>query len=294
MSTLVELISPTDTIAFEATPNPGGLGFVYDNVTLEKWYELPAVAPRISKRPNANGAYGLGKIFTKEHTPIVAGQFFGASSLDALIARNRLNALFSDGESITMRVTDELGSTSRTVWLLESTNKFRYDFSHFPLDISLVAPDPRRYGSTVSSSDGMPTSGSGLVWNLGTAPSGLYWDWGTVGIAGRVQLTNTGSTTTFPRVEVGGAGGFDAGFRVTEVETGRALTFIRATNLGEVVVFDSRTERATLASGDVTAFLSSRGWFSIPAGATRQYQINPLGATSGNPTITAYADPAFM
>lgn len=292
MGTVIELISATDTIAFYPTPEDNG--WVYDNVSLDEWYALPSTDPKVSKRPNANGAFGLGQIYTKEARPIVTGQYYGLTPVDALAQRNRLNALFSEGQMITMRVTDELGSTTRTVWLLETSSKFRYDFSHFPFDIALVAPDPRRYGPTVTDSEGMPSAGSGLVWNLGTAPSGLYFDWGTAGVAGQVEFTNAGSATTFPRIAVGGAGAFAAGFRVTEIETGRELIFNRATNAGDVIVLDSRSQRATLAAGDVTGFLSSRDWFAIPAGATRRYQINPLGSYTGSPLITIYAAPANL
>lgn len=293
MTTIVELITPTDTISFGPAPEPGS-PWVYNNDTLDAWYALPAVDAKVTKRPNAHGAYGLGQIFTKEHRPILNGQYYGENVTDALRARARLNAIFRDGRSVTMRVTDELGATTREVWLIESAPTFHYDFSHFPFDLVFVAPDPRRYGPTESASDGMPGGGTGLFWNLGTAPSGLFFDWGVAGTAGRVSYTNAGSATTYPRIEVGGPGAFSAGFRVTEIETGRELTFERSTNDGEVVVLDSRTKRATIGSGDVTAFLSSRDWFSIPAGATRRYQINPLGAVTGSPTITIYAAPATL
>lgn len=292
MTTTVELISATDSIMF--SPSPDVSGWVYDNETLDAWYALPAADPKLAKRPNAHGAFGLGQIFTKEHRPIITGQYYGVSTADALVARNRLSAFFADGKPVTMRVTDELGVTTRQVWLIESSTTFRYDFSHFPFDVVCVAPDPRRYGPQASDTEGMPSAGSGLVWNLGTAGSGLFFDWGSAGVMGQVEFTNTGTATAFPRIDVGGAGGFDLGFRITEVETGRELIFKRATNLGEIIVFDSRTQRATLGSGDMTAFLSSRDWFSVPAGATRRYQINPLGSVSGAPTITLYASPAYL
>lgn len=292
MPTIVELISPTDAITFRSAPDTDG--WVYNNATLDAWYALPTADLKLSKRPNAHGAFGLGQIFAKEHRPVVTGQYYGASAADALVARNRLNALFADGKPVTMRVTDDLGATTRQVWLIEADTTFRYDFSHFPFDLALVAPDPRRYGPTTSDTEGMPSAGSGLVWNLGTAGSGLYFDWGSAGVLGQVEFTNMGIATTLPRIEVGGPGSFAAGFRITEVETGRELIFERATNAGEIIVFDSRTQRATIGQGDMTAFLSSRDWFAVPAGATRRYQINPLGAVTGTPTITLYAAPAYM
>lgn len=291
--TTIELISATDTITLTPAPEPGA-PWVYDNVTLDAWYALPETDPKVSKRPNAHGAYSLGQVFTKEHRPIVSGQYFGGSTLEALVARNRLNALFSDGKSLIMRVTDELGESTREVWLINAANNFRHDFSHFPFDLVFVAHDPRRYGPIQTTTDGMPSSGTGLFWHLGTAPSGLYFDWGAQGNLGQVTFTNPGSASTFPRIEVGGPGSFDAGFRITEVETGRELTLNRQTNLGEIVVFNSKTQRATIGSGDVTAFLSSRDWFSIPAGATRRYQITPLGSVADSPTITLYASAADL
>lgn len=292
MTTVVELISANDSIAFY--PSPDVNGWVYDNDTLKAWYASPQSEAKINKRANAHGAFGLGQVFKKEHHPIVSGKFYGATATDALVARNRLNALAMDGNSITMRVTDELGPSTREVWLLESDTEFLYDFAYFPFDLSLVAPDPRRYGALYSATDGMPSAGGGLFWNLGTAPSGLYFDWGVAGTLGQVSFTNTGGAETFPRIEVGGAGSFAAGFRLTEIETGRELTYVQSTNFGDVVVFDSRTGRATLGSGDVTKYLTSRDWFAVPAGATRRYQVNPLGAVTGSPTVAIYVAPANM
>lgn len=292
VTTIVEIITPTDSLGFY--PSPDVNGWVYDNVTLDAWYAQADADPDVNRRPNAHGAFNLGQIFTGEHRPVISGQYYGISQTAALVARNRLAALFNDGQAVVMRVTDELGATSRQVWLVTREAPFRNDFTHFTFDIVFVAPDPRRYGPASMIPVGMPSAGSGLMWNLGTAGSGLFFDWGTEGVTGLVSYTNDGATTTFPRIEVGGAGGFAVGFRVTEVETGRELTVVRATNAGEVIVLDSRTQRATLAAGDVTGSLSSRDWFSVPAGATRRYQITPLGAVSGAPTMTLYAAPAYL
>ena len=293
MPIIVELISSAGSITLNPAPDTAS-PWVYNNATLDAWYALAPADPRLSKRPNAPGAYDPGQIYSAEHRPIVNGQYYGQSAAEALAARNDLNALFSDGRSVTMRVTDDLGATSREVWLLEADTAFRYDFAHFPFDLVFVAPDPRRYAPTTSDSQGVPEAGTGLVWDLGTAASGLFFDWGSEGVLGQVSFTNGGTATTFPRIEVGGAGAFVDGFRLTEIETGRELTFERSTNAGEAVVFDSRTQRATLASGDVTAFLSSREWFEIPAATTRRYQLSPLGAVTGAPTITIYAASAYL
>ena len=294
MPTIVEIITPLDTFPFYPTPDVNG--WVYDNETLDAWYAQAEADPDVNRRPNAHGAFNLGQIFTGEHRPIISGQYYGTSQADALTARDRLASLFNDGEPVVMRVTDELRATSRQVWLITREAPFTHDFTHFDFDLVFVAPDPRRYSPASSKSDGIPSSGSGLVWDLGTAGSGLYFDWGTAGRPGQVSFTNTGQAATFPRIEVGGPGAFAAGFRITEIETGRELTYLPATNAGDVIVFDSRTQRATInnGGGDVTGSMSKRQWFAIPAGETRRYQINPLGGVTGAPTITLYAAPAYL
>jgi hypothetical protein len=288
----VTLTSPDDSITFRALPEFGG--FVYDNETLQRWYEPAETEPEVDSRPNANGSYGLGTVYTSEHRPLIVGQYYGANSIEAKAQRQRLIAMRNEGNPIKMTVKDESGMvTSREVWLVDYAAPFAADFSHFTFDIDLIAPDPLRYGAETSASDGMPTQGSGLVWNLGTAPSGLYFDWGTPGNPGRISLTNNGGTASAPRIEVGGAGAIGGGFRVTEMETGRELTFARATFNSDVIIFDSRTQRAYLNGGDVTGLMTARQWFSIPKGATRRYQITPLGTVSGSPTITGYVGSAW-
>lgn len=290
MTTIVELISATDTITFYPTPDVNG--WVYDNATLDAWYALPDVEAPQSKRPNAHGIYGLGQVFTGAALPVLVGQRYSTSVENALGARNRLSAMFQDGTAITMRVSDEYMATTRTVHMVDFDAPFRYGFDHFPFDISFVSPDPRRYGPGSTTIGGLPTPEGGLFWDLGTAGSGLYFDWGAAGDLGQLTFTNEGFTATFPRITV--TGRFFVGFRLTEIETGREITYVDSTATGESIVFDSRTQRATNQGQDVTRFLSSRDWFTIPAGATRRYQITSLGATSGTPQMTLYVAPAFM
>lgn len=292
-ATYIEVASDADTITFHATPDI--TGYVYDNETLEYWYALAEVETNLDKRPNAHGAFPLGTVYLQEHRPLLVGQFYGSTSLDALLARERLSALFNSGQTVTLRVVDELRATSRTVQLVNFEAPFRHGFEWFPFDLAFVATDPRRYDATiVVGPEALPASGTGLVWDLGTAGSGLFFDWGTVGTLGQVAFTNTGITETYPRIEVGGGGAFLGGFYVTEIETGRSLRYERATYPGEVVVFDSRTQRATLNGADVTGGLSRREWFTVPSGATRRYQINSIGSTSGAVAITLYAAPAYL
>lgn len=287
----MQLVSPTDSILL--TGDDIGGKWIYDNPAMASWLALAEVEVKLSKRPNAHGTYDIDQLYTAEHRTEIPGQFYGDSTLDAATARNRLNALFNDGRPIMLVVTDDLGSTFRVVTLVDQDAPWKLD-THFTFTITLVATDPRRYGPAQIDEEGMPVGSSGLVWNLGTAPSGLFFDWGTPGTDGQVVFTNTGAAVSSPLIEVGGAGAFPGGFRVTETETGRELTLAYETGLGDRVRLNSRTHRATLNGGDITRFMTSRKWFTVPAGETRHYQITALAGYTGSPTIKITGSPAYL
>lgn len=287
----MQLTSPSDTILLTGDDIAGK--WIYDNDAMTAWLALADVEVKLSSRPNAHGVYDIDQLYLGEHRTPIDGQYFGTSTLDAAEARNRLSAMFNDGRPIVLVVTDELGSTYRSVTVIDFEAPWKLD-THFTFSVVLLATDPRRYGAPQVDEEGMPVGSSGLVWNLGTSGSGLYFDWGTPGTLGQVEFTNTGVAVSSPLIEVGGAGGFLGGFRVTEVETGRELTITLGTGTGDVIRLNSRTGRATLNGGDVTRFMTSRKWFNVPRGVTRHYQITPLAGYTGSPTIKITGSPAYL
>lgn len=287
----MQLTSPVDSLLL--TGDDIGGKWIYDNDSLTSWLALADIEVKLSSRPNAHGAYDVDQLFATEHRTTIDGQFYGSSTTEAAEARNRLHAMFNDGRPIILAVTDELGSTYRTVTLITCDTPWKLD-THFTFHVVLVAPDPRRYGPAQVDEDGMPVGSSGLVWNLGTAPSGLYFDWGTPGTLGQVEFTNTGAAVSSPIIETGGPGTLPGGFRVTEIETGRELTIGITIAAGDVLRLNSRTRRATLNGADVTRFMTARKWFTVPSGVTRRYQITPLAGFTGSPTIKITGSPAYL
>lgn len=301
--TTITLDSSRDSITFTPTgadvdafgAAPLGGAFLYGDESLDAWYALPSPQITLAKRANAHGSFGLGKTYVDAAEPKIIGQYLGLTHEDAANARERLSAMYNDGGPVVMRVTDVLGTTSRVVWIADLSIDWTAT-ERFTVDMSMVAPDPRRYGPLQTSPGvGLPTASSGLVWNLGTAPSGLYFDWGTAGTPGTISMTNDGNAEAYPTVIVGGGGGFTDGFRVSEVETGRELVFPYLVDKDTTITLNSRTRRASQNSGgDVTELLTSRQWFSVPSGATRTYLISPLGGVTGAPTFRATMMPAHL
>ncbi len=288
---IITLESSFDTITMTGT-NLGG--FIYDNATLNAWLKLSEVNVKLNKRPNAHGTYSPDQLFTGEARVPISGQFYGFAPLDAVHARNQMSAMFNDGRPITMTVTDDLGATSRTGFLVSYEPDWNPD-GHFAFTAELAAADPRRYGPVVPVSTGLATASSGLVWPLGIDDADdLFWDWGTAGTGGRVEFTNDGNTTTYPIMLAGTDGDMAEGFELTEVQTGRSIIYPVGT-AGGVVRIDNRTQRVTINGGDVTGNLTRREWFAIPPGGTTyEYQFVTLGATTGAPTLQLLVANAYL
>lgn len=290
METVIEITTGYDTLTMTGT-DVWGNGWIYDNDTLDAWFKLAPVAVKLNKRPNAHGTYLPDQLFTEEHRTSIVGQYFGATVLDAAQARNRLTALFNDGRPVMITVTDDLGATSRVGLVIEASPEWEPD-THFRFTLTIAAADPRRYGTMRDASTGLATPGSGLVWPLGTNPA-AFWDWGTEGATGRTSFTNYGNTSTYPVLLVGEGGSLPEGFVITEIETGRQLTYSRSTS-GQIVRLDTRTRRVTINGGDVTGGLTRREWFEVPANTTRTYHLAALGAVVGAPRLEISGADAYL
>lgn len=279
------LSSSTDSITLYGD-DPYASGFTYRNETLTSWYELPDVEAQIDSRPNDYGAFGWERIYAGAAKPQITGTFFGSSLIDAAAARRRLTGLYASGTPITMTVIDELGTFSRSVNVIAASVPWD-PTAIFEFTLGTVAVDPRRYGVLQNITTGTPTASSGLVWPLGSGGAGVaYFNWGTAGNSGTVSFTNSGNAQTIPAMTVTG-GSIANGFRITEVETSRELTYAADVASTDVIRLDGRTKTVTInGSGAFSQRLSSRRWPFIPAKATRTYLFTPLGATTGTPTLS--------
>lgn len=289
MSPTIRLTSKTDSILFTGTDV--GSGWIYDNEALSSWMKLPGVRANFHNRANGHGTFRPDRLYLESAKLDLPGQYFGIDAVDSELARRRLTGMFSEGRSVTMEVTTDLGIERREVYLLDGTPEWT-PYNHFEFDLALEAPDPRRYGPAVNDMTSLPSPSSGLTWPLGSSPSGLYFDWGTPGTLGQIAYTNLGNAESYPTLFV--TGGLEVGFRVTELETGRELAIVGGVSEAQTVELNSRTRRAKIGASDVTGRMTSREWFTLPPGETRRYQFATLGGTSGTPSLKLTAAPAYL
>lgn len=259
------------------------------------WWDRPAARLQLNDRPQANGSFGVSRVYVAARTVTVEGSWSGSDMASAYAALNQFNGVQSGGVPSPFRVSEPGGVKSITASVATALGPQTLFDPHFDFSFSVVAPDPLKYGEPVTVSTGVPVQGGGLVWPLGSTP-GVYWDWGADGSSGRVTLPNGGTAESWPTVTA--SGGLGGGFVATAVNgsTVRSVRFERVIPDGSLVSIDFRTGRAWIDApgNDVSGFLTVRDFFSVPAGGLTDIQFAPLGVVSGTPQFTATVSPAFL
>lgn len=262
-------------------------GCTYD--VFEGWYGVTNVDLGLVPRPNAPGAFAPEQTFPGEKAISIEGQYFGATRADALLMKENLSALYNDGRPIIMTVEDDLRTTTREV-LVESVALPWTIHREFDFTIDATADDPRRYDpSTASSvSTGLAAPGTGLVWPV-------VWpvNWGTIGVDGKVSVSNPGNTETMSTYTVTG-GDMPDGFVVVNVDTGERLTYVGPVAAGTSVTLDTATRTALInGTGPGSRYLAAPEWWVVPARTTMRVQFLARGPVTGTPTLTVATRPAY-
>lgn len=260
-------------------------GCTYDK--LEGWYGVDNVDLALVSRPNAPGAFAPIQTFPDARPISIEGDFFGATRAAALQMREDLAMLYNGGSPIVMTVADDLRTTSREVLVAAVTFPWTIH-PEFEFAIDMTAPDPRRYAPEVNSGTTLAAAGTGLAWPV-------VWpvNWGTIGISGRITITNPGNTETISRFVVSG-GEMPDGFVIVNATTGERLTYLGPVTAGTEITLDTATRTALInGSGPGSRFLASPQWWSVPARSSIDVQFLALGGTSGAPRLDVYTAPAY-
>jgi len=279
-----------DSLVLPAGPAESGTaGFWL--VFLGDWDAVPESKSDIRERPQADGSFAIAMDWRKSLAFSIKGAFLGDARSDVQTAKQLLKSTIARGKSVTVVVTDDDGPMRRVASVRSVILDPDYGGNQFTFTIDLVAFDPLMYGPDQSYSTGVPVSGGGLLFPLGTTPT-AYWDFGADGSSGRVSFTNTGTAPTWGSLTA--TGGLGSGFTATDVTTGQTVRFERVIPDGSVVQVNQRTGRAWIDSpaNDVSGYLTGRDFFQVGPGETHQIQFAPLGTVTGTPLFTFTAAPA--
>jgi hypothetical protein len=239
---------------------------------------------RAEDRPDGHGSFAPSRVDLASLAITLPVIFKGDSAVEVRAAYGELLAAIASGPSHPLTVDDDVFVGSRQVEVQRVSPLPYTEAISAIVTIEAVAHDPLLYGPDVLVSTGPPTPGSGMTWPL-TWPL----DWGTPGDPGRLVVDNTeGTAETIPtRLRVAG-GALELGFQVVEVETGRRLRYEWPVAAADFVDLLPRAGRVRInGTSDVPDFLTIAQWPFVPAGESRTYAFEPLGATSGSPTLQA-------
>lgn len=272
------------------TFNDTGLGWVFADLT--DWYTLPDSKSPNTPTPQSHGSFNPGRDWRSAAVPSFTAGYIGFSEAECLTAVEEFTALANSPTSQTMSVTDSLRKTSRDVSVrsIGVPDFFAYDQYEVHFTVDLLAWDPVRYGTEVSSQTGLPMAGGGLEYPLGSPSGALYY--GSNGTLGRVTLANEGTADVWPFFEVTGA--LTDGFFIQCIDTGQVLRYEHPVPAGSSVTIDSRTGQVLIdGQSDASTYLTRDEFFSIPAKGSIEVQLNPISSSSGTPLMTASWSPGW-
>lgn len=274
------------------TTSFGGLSFSTDATTgftitkLDGWYSGPPVRSDVEDRPNADGAFGVSRVYKGARVITQTGMILAGDEADAM-SNYWLSfaALQADGAPSAFSVTDETGTKTAEVTLAAPPEVDRIIGGAASYTLQMVARDPIKYGPDAAYTTGLPTSGGGLEYNLHAGGSGGALYYGTNGELGRVELTNTGTASVWPSVVVSGA--LTSGFYLQRLETGDVVRYDRVVPAGSTVSIDFRTGEVLVDSvSDGSTYLTRDEFFSVAPGEVAVVQFNAISGSTGTPTAT--------
>lgn len=254
---------------------PDGLYVDWDT-GVKGWFETPQAKVSLSERAGGDGAFPVdpSAVLYSARTVTVGVMAAGPDS-DAVAAhRRRLLALAHRIVPIVVR--DGAEETQAEGYVEVEWGKVRRTRAQVGT-LTVVCPDPRRYGTTPHRAYLSPGASAGaLAWHA-DAPHGLLWplSFGDGGaVANVATLMNDGTSTAYPTIT---ASGDMDGLVLTDTSTGAQLAWDGHVG-AQPVVLDCLSRTASVAGVDASRLLSARGFPSVPAGGEVTLALSATGS----------------
>ena len=253
---------------------PDGLYVDWDT-GVKGWFETPQAKVSLSERAGGDGAFPVdpSAVLYSARTVTVGVMAAGPDS-DAVAAhRRRLLALAHRIVPIVVR--DGAEETQAEGYVEVEWGKVRRTRAQVST-LTIVCPDPRRYGTTPHCAYLSPGAAAGaLAWHA-DAPHGLLWplSFGDGGAGANVAtLRNDGTSTAYPVITASGS--LD-GITLTDTATGAQLAWDGHVGT-QPVTLDCLSRTASVAGVDASRLLSVRGFPSVPAGGEVTLALTATG-----------------
>lgn len=253
---------------------PGGAPGLHAS-GLAGWYGTPDGKWDLTERQLGDGAFAIepSQVVYSSRTVTVDGYALGRTRAEALSSLAPLGAMAH--RLVSIAVDDGVAETYATGALTAEVGKgVRGGAVTFTLTV--VCPDPRRYGTTSRRAYLSPGASAGaLAWHA-DAPHGLAWPLSYGGGAGAnvATLRNDGTSVAYPTIT---ASGDMDGLVITDTATGAQLAWDGHVG-AQPVTLDCLSRTASVAGVDASRLLSARGFPSVPAGGEVTLALSATGS----------------
>ena len=258
---------------------PGGAPGLHAS-GLAGWYGTPDGKWDLTERQLGDGAFAIepSQVVYSSRTVTVDGYALGRTRAEALSSLSSLGAMAH--RLVSIAVDDGVAETYATGALTAEVGKgVRGGAVTFTLTI--VCPDPRRYGTDTLSATLVP--GGNADGGLDLTEERLAWPlaWGESASSHSVAtLHNAGTSTAYPTISIQGD---ISDVTIAEPATGRALSI--SGYIGwQPIVLDCLSRTASIAGVDVTRRLGRRDFPSIAPGGDTTLALMCSG-TNGSVSI---------
>lgn len=206
-------------------------------------------------------------------SPTVEIAALAEQSLNALLADGLLGKLtVADTATVEMWAMAELFSEPKVGWKNDTTATYQVQF---------LCPDPRRYGTSVVGSTGVPVPGGGMVHDLFASSNPGIIDFGEAGDPGTVTLTNAGKADTPAQTfRVTGIAP-DSGFTIKHLQSESVLQYSTSLASGDELVIDC-ADGSVMLNGyaDRSTYLTRREWVRLGPGQTGTWLLESPGSSN--------------
>lgn len=243
--------------------------------TVAGWYGTPSAKVDMSERAGGNGAFPVcdGGVLYSARTVTLGICASGDTYAEMVSRMDEVGAL--SGKMVNLLIDGDDGATIATGYV-----QVEWDEGPMPAmdtgTLTVVCPDPRRYGTTPHRAYLSPGAAAGaLAWHA-DAPHGLLWplSYGDGGaVANVATLRNEGTSTAYPVIT---ASGDMDGLVLTDTSTGAQLAWDGHVG-AQPVTLDCLSRTASVAGVDASRLLSARGWPSVPAGGEVTLALTATG-----------------
>lgn len=283
---MAEPIATLNGLTLAGTEATTGVQWAVPRDGITGWWSSPAPRLSSSARARAHGSW-VGDSFLSPRSIAITGWMFAPSNEAGEDAMNRLAAACSLAAG-TLEVQSDAGTTHAAVLRSDDVAvSWQSGLRTAKWSVQMLAADPRRLGSALTATTGLPSTTGGL-----TIPFTLPATISAAVVSGQASLTNPGNMAGPVTLRIDGP---ITGPIVTHVNSGRQLIFATSLVLGvgEFVTVDM-DRREVLAQGQSSrnGWITSRGWSSFEPGDNTWAFTSTGVATGGMLTVTA--TPAWM